>query len=172
MPLMSPHNVSDIRERRRSVRDVKIFIAEETICDMLNHAEKGALNDSEVTGLLAGEVYRDDDGIYAVVSRTVDSGLLSDGAAGFSLSDTGIPFDELDRQDFNHIIVGWYRSHLGTGCLMSDTDVNTHSSVFGSETGFAVVIDPVKEELRVFESSQDGPRETSMIIIEDYTHMA
>ena len=173
MPTIISHDPADIRERARSVKNVNIFITEEAVCDMLDHAEKGVSKNSEVMGLMAGQVYRDAEGIYAVVNKAVTSGLLSDEVSvRFDHSDLVTLFDALDRLDFDYVIVGWYHSHLGIGCFMSETDVSTHTSAFGNETGFAVVIDPIKEELKVFESSHDGPNEASMVVIEDHTQMA
>ncbi|MCL2890889.1 MAG: hypothetical protein FWF40_03235 [Methanomassiliicoccaceae archaeon] len=173
MPTIISHDPADIRERARSVKNVNIFITEEAVCDMLDHAEKGVSKNSEVMGLMAGQVYRDAEGIYAVVNKAVTSGLLSDEVSvRFDHSDLVTLFDALDRLDFDYVIVGWYHSHLGIGCFMSETDVSTHTSAFGNETGFAVVIDPIKEELKVFESSHDGPKEASMVVIEDHTQMA
>jgi len=173
MPTITSHDPAEIRERRRSVKGVNIFITEEAVCDMLDHAEKGSSQNSEVMGLLAGQVYRDGEGRYAVVNKAVTSVLISDEVSvRFDHSDMVALFDELDRLDFDYVIVGWYHSHLGIGCFMSETDVSTHSSAFGNETGFAVVIDPIKEELKIFESSNEGPKETSMIVVEDQTHMA
>jgi len=173
MPTITSHDPADIRERVRSVKGVNIFITEEAVSDMLDHADKGSLQNSEVMGLLAGQVYRDAEGIYAVVNKAVTSVLISDEVSvRFDHSDIVTLFDALDRLDFDYVIVGWYHSHLGIGCFMSETDVSTHSSAFGSELGFAVVIDPIKEELKIFESSDEGPKETSMIVVEDHTQMA
>ena len=173
MPTITSHDPASIGERKRSVNGVNIFITEEAVCDMLDHAEKGMSRNSEVMGLLAGQVYKDAEGIYAVVNKAVTSGLLSDDVSvRFDHSDIVTLFDELDRLDFDYVIVGWYHSHLGIGCFMSETDISTHSSAFGNEPGFAVVIDPVKEEMKIFGSSPDGPTEISMIIVEDHTQMA
>jgi len=173
MPTITSHGPADVRERGRSVKGVNLFITEEAISDMLDHAEEGASQNSEVMGLLAGQIYRDAEGMYAVVNKAVTSGLLSDDVSvRFDHSDMITLFDALDRLDFDYVIVGWYHSHLGIGCFMSETDISTHSSAFGSEMGFALVIDPIKEELKVFESSAEGPKETSMIVMEDHTQMA
>jgi len=149
-----------------------IFISEDVIFDMSEHAAHGASENAEVMGLLAGSVYRDDKGIYVTVSKAVTSGLLSsEVSVRFDPSDMPTLFDALDRLDFEYVIVGWYHSHLGIGCFMSDTDVNTHSSAFGA-SGFAVVIDPIREELKVFKGSKDGPVEASMVVTECQTQMA
>jgi proteasome lid subunit RPN8/RPN11 len=168
MPRITQHAPADIPERDRMV-NADIFVSEDAMNEMILHAERGAAKNEEVMGLLAGDVFRDDRGTYAVVNKAVTSGLLSDDVSvRFDPSGMGALFDALDDLDFDYIIVGWYHSHLGIGCFMSGTDASTHTSAFG-DTGFAIVIDPIKEELKVFK----GPNEeASMVIVEDQTQMA
>ncbi|MDR2865812.1 MAG: hypothetical protein LBV13_00170 [Methanomassiliicoccaceae archaeon] len=171
MPLITQHTAADIPERRRAV-NADIFVSEGAICDMLDHAEKGMNENAEVMGLLAGHVYRDDGGYYATVSKAVTSALISDEVSvRFDPDDMVTLFDALDNLDFEYVIVGWYHSHLGIGCFMSETDKSTHKAAFG-ETGFAMVIDPMKEEMKVFKGSADGTTEASMVVLEDHTQMA
>jgi hypothetical protein len=54
---------------------------------------------------------------------------------------------------------------------MSGTDVSSHSAAFG-ESGYAIVADPIRGELKVFKGSKDGPVEASMVVVEDQTQMA
>ena len=173
MPRITQHTEALITERKRIV-NADIFISEAAVSDMISHADKGASENAEVMGLLAGHVHRDDKGIYAIAERTVTSRLLSDAVSvRFDHSDMRALFDALDGLNFDYVIVGWYHSHLGIGCFMSETDVATHESSFGDDTGFAVVIDPIREELKVFKNSKDGLKEASVIIMDDdQTQMA
>jgi proteasome lid subunit RPN8/RPN11 len=149
-----------------------LFVSEEAVNDMLDHADIGASDNAEVMGLLAGSVYRDEKGIYAVANKAVTSGLLSDEVSvRFDPSEMAELFDALDALDFEYVIVGWYHTHLGIGCFMSETDVNSHTAAFG-ETGYAIVIDPIREELKIFKGSKDGPVEASMVVAEDHTQIA
>jgi proteasome lid subunit RPN8/RPN11 len=171
MPRITKHTASNIQERKRIV-PADIFVSEDAISAMLDHADKGAADNAEVMGLLTGSVYRDDEGSYAVVNKAVTSGLLSDDVSvRFDHSDMVTLFDALDELDYDYMIIGWYHSHLGIGCFMSETDVSTHNSVFG-DLGFAIVIDPVKEEMKIFKGSKDGIKEASMVVMETQTHMA
>ena len=171
MPRIIQHTSADIPERKRMV-DADIFVSEEAISDMIDHAGRGNDENTEVMGLLAGHVYKDNGKLYAVVNKVVTSGLLSDEVSvRFDPTDMETLFDALDGLDFEYVIVGWYHSHLGIGCFMSGTDVSTHESLFG-DFGFAFVIDPVKEEMKVFKSSEGGRTEASMIVMEDHTQMA
>ena len=171
MPRITQHSAADVPHRKRTVA-ADIFVSEDAISDIIEHAAKGVSENAEVMGLLAGNVYNDDDGQYAVVNKVVTSGLLSsEVSVRFDPSGMEALFDALDSLDFEYVIVGWYHSHLGIGCFMSDTDISTHTSSFG-ETGFAMVADPIKEEIKVFKGSKDGPKEASMVVMESHTHMA
>jgi len=171
MPHITQHDVRNIPERKRMV-NADLFVSEVAISEMLDHAEKGASENAEVMGLLVGHVYKDDKGIYAEADKSVTARLHADEVSvRFDHSDMIRLFDALDDLDFEYMIVGWYHSHIGIGCFMSETDIQTHSSVFG-ESGFAVVIDPIKEELKVFKGSENGTEEASMVVMETHTHMA
>jgi len=171
MPRITHSTAADITHRKRMV-NADIFVSEDVIADMLEHASKGASENAEVMGLLAGSVHRDEKGMYAVVSKAVTSGLLSDEVSvRFDPYEMTELFDALDSLDFDYVIVGWYHSHLGIGCFMSETDVSTHTSAFG-DSGYAIVIDPIREELKIFKGSKDGPAEASMVVTEDHTQMA
>ncbi|MDR0791568.1 MAG: hypothetical protein LBE47_03405 [Methanomassiliicoccaceae archaeon] len=171
MPRITKHTESDIPERKRMV-SADIFVHESAISDIIDHADKGAADNVEVMGLLTGRIYKDGDGMYAVVSKVVTSGLLSDDVSvRFDPSDMVTLFDALDELESDYVIVGWYHSHLGIGCFMSETDIGTHVSAFG-DLGFAIVIDPIKEEIKVFMGSDGGTKEASMVAVEDQTQMA
>ena len=152
--------------RVRTVRSAKLFIPEFALSLMTDHADAGLDSDREIMGLMIGRFYRDDDGIYAVVDRPVSSGLISD---RFS-----VRFDEKDMEElFNSLelddgesVVGWYHSHLDIGCFMSPTDIATQNGLFGGECGFALVIDPVRQELKVFDSTPDDPKPVDIVIME------
>ena len=63
-------------------------------------------------------------------------------------------------------VIGWYHSHLDIGCFMSPTDIATQNGLFGGECGFALVIDPVRKEMKVFDSTPDAPAPADMVIME------
>jgi len=171
MPRITHCTAAGIPERKRMVR-ADIFVPETVINDMTEHASRGSSENAEVMGLLAGSVYTDNGEMYVTVSKAVTAGLISnDVSVRFDPSEMTALFDALDSLDFDYVIVGWYHSHLGIGCFMSDTDVDSHTSAFG-DSGYAVVIDPIREELKIFKGSADGIIEASMIVVEDHTQMA
>ena len=152
--------------RVRTVRSAKLFIPEFAISLMTDHADAGLDADKEIMGLMIGRFYRDDNGIYAVVDRPVSSKLISDRiSVRFDEDSLEELFDSLEL-DEGESIVGWYHSHLDIGCFMSPTDIATQNGLFGGECGFALVIDPVRQELKVFDSTKDDPQPVDMVVIE------
>jgi proteasome lid subunit RPN8/RPN11 len=169
--MITRHDAASVKARRRRA-NADLFVSEAALQQMLGHADEGAESNSEVMGLLAGNVFKDAVGMYAEVAKVVTSGLLSsDVSVRFDRSGMKTLFDALDGLNFEYVIVGWYHSHLGIGCFMSETDLKTHASAF-SGFGFAIVVDAVKKELKAFKSADDGVEEASMVVIEDQTQIA
>ena len=154
----------DIEYRKRSAPSAKIFIPEFALSLMADHADAGFDNDREIMGLMIGRFYRDENGTYAVVDRPVSSKLISDRfGVSFDKDSMEELFDSLDM-DEGESIVGWYHSHLDIGCFMSPTDIATQNGLFGGECGFALVIDPVRKEIKVFDSTVDDPQPADMVV--------
>ena len=154
-------------ERKRSVKGVPFFIRDDTVDVMTDHADSGLLDDSEIMGLMIGRVYRDGEGEYVMVDRTVSSVLDADEVSvRFDKNDMSQLIDSMDEMKDGERVVGWYHSHLGCGCFLSDTDLDTHSGIFGDGIGFAVVIDPVLRQLKVFGRTDEGLMPVQMIVME------
>jgi len=154
--------------RKRSVPSAKLFIFEDEIDRMIGHAEYGMKENKEIMGLLIGRFFRDDGGEYAVIDKAITSPLVA--------NDVNVKFDEYKLENLfdsldpetekDKVVVGWYHSHLDCGCFMSETDIRTQNGLFGGECGFALVIDPVRGELKVFDSTLDDPKSVDMIVME------
>ncbi len=169
---MSPSILSsdepEIQFKRRMVDSVSFYVRESVISSICNHADEGLFSDSEVMGLIIGSIYRDDLGHYAVAERVIVSPLLSDRVSvKFDKNSMNQLIDEIDLMEDGERIVGWYHSHLGCGCFMSETDISTQDKLFGGNLGFALVIDPVLGELKVFDSTIGNPSKVDMLIMED-----
>ena len=154
----------EVEYRKRTVPAASIFIPEFALSLMADHADAGLETDTEVMGLMIGRFYRDENGTYAVVDRPVSSKLISSKYdVRFDEDSMGDLFDSLDM-DERECIVGWYHSHLDIGCFLSPTDIATQNGLFGGECGFALVIDPVRKEIRVFDSTIDDPKSVDMVV--------
>lgn len=168
---MTPSIISssnpEIPERVRSVPAADLFIRSDVIDDMLLHADLGLCKNQEIMGLIAGRFYRDSGGVYAVAEKAVS--VMSEGdECSVVFGEEGLRqlIDEIDCLEPDEAIVGWYHSHLGIGCFMSQTDITTQDGLFGGEYGFAVVVDPEKMELAFFDSNPGDPKPARVIVME------
>jgi 26S proteasome regulatory subunit N11 len=150
--------------RPRTVPGVGLFIAEDALIAMTDHADAGHLEGREIMGLMMGTFFRDDEGVYAVVADTATAALDADDCSvRFSRDGLEGLFESIDRCA-GETVVGWYHSHPGFGCYLSETDIRTHTGIFGDDPGFAAVIDPADGEFRVFRC-RDGVQEDAAMIV-------
>ena len=164
--IIEEHNTAP-EFRKRSVKGVPLFIRDSLIDIMTDHADEGLLQDCEVMGLMVGTVYVDEEGEYAVATGTISAGLDADeSSVRFDQNDMSQLIDAIDELKEGDRIIGWYHSHLGCGCFMSETDIATQNGLFGGRIGFAIVIDPELRQLKVFDSTVDDPQSVQIIVME------
>jgi len=165
MPKILSSDTPEIEFRARPVKGVSLYISENVIDSMTDHADRGFLENKEVMGLLIGHILKDDDGVYVKAVDAVTSDLDADEASvRFKKESIEGLFELIDKCE-GDAVVGWYHSHLGIGCYLSDVDIKTHVGIFGDETGFAVVIDPSDSTLATFSCGRDGPQKVHMIVL-------
>lgn len=115
---------------------------------------------------MMGSVFCDDEGEYVVVTGTATSKLdASKVSVRFDKESYNQLFASMDSSE-GEGVVGWYHSHPGFGCYMSDTDIRTHQGIFGEDAGFAIVIDPAESELAAFSCFGGVPQKIPMIVME------
>lgn len=156
----------EIPFRRRSVPNVQLFLYVSAAEAMTEAADADAVRDRETMGLVVGKVYRDDQGLYAVADRVLFSELLAErDGVRFDRGSMDLLIEGIDSMDGDERVIGWFHSHLGCGCFMSDTDVRSQHSVFGKGMGFAIVIDPLRAEFAVFDNSEI-PEKVQIVMVE------
>jgi len=165
MPKVISHDPEETEFRKRSVAGIRLFISENAMNDMIHHSEWGGGN--EVMGLMVGRACRDDEGDYVTVDRVITSELISNEVSvKFDPSNMSQLFDAIDRLNDSETVTGWYHSHPGFGCFMSETDVRTHLGAFG-DGRFAVVIDPQCKEIQAFGSTDGNVTSVQFVLAED-----
>ena len=166
MPRILSSESREIPFRKRSVKGVDLFVVSSSIEVIADEADGSAALDRETMGLMVGRVYRDDEGIYAVMHRAVTSDLVADAThVRFDSDSMDALIDSVDGMADDERIIGWYHSHLDYGVFMSETDVRTQHYIFGEGMGFALVIDPLRGEFAVFDNSE-MPQKVRMIVME------
>lgn len=165
MPKILSSETQTVQFKKRPVKDVSLYIRENVISLMTDHADEGYLDNKEVMGLMIGLTNIDDDGTYVTVTDIATSDLDADEVSvRFKEEALEDLFQKIDMCE-GDTIVGWYHSHLGIGCYLSDVDIRTHQGIFGNDVGFAVVIDPSDSTLVPFSCSSGEQKKVSMIVM-------
>lgn len=120
----------------------QIYISPLALLKMLRHGKAGI--PLEVMGLMLGD-YVDD---YTVKCIDVFSMPQSGTETTIESIDEGFQVkmvEMLKQTGRNEIVVGWYHSHPGFGCWLSQTDINTQKT-FEQQVPrtVAVVVDPIQ----------------------------
>jgi len=63
-------------------------------------------------------------------------------------------FEQLDTA--GGVIVGWYHSHPGLGCFMSEKDVDTQRRMFAEDYHAALVVDPKRREICAYRLGREN----------------
>jgi len=133
-------------------------------------AKESRARGTEALGLLLG------DALSAPGSGARYTVALSRATSQVQATSTHVRFDpagfeaiarSLEAQAFDYLIVGWYHTHLGLGCFMSETDVRTQGRYFGLPHQFALVIDPIRQEAAVFSRSADTGKGLPFAVFEN-----
>ncbi len=117
---------------------------------ILAHARSAA--DIELCGVLVGDLYRDDDGPYLVITDIIAGRAAKQG-------DTSVTFThstweqihrEMDAKYAGRRIVGWYHTHPGFGVFLSEVDLFAHKNFFNAAWQVALVVDPKGDQIGLF----------------------
>jgi Predicted metal-dependent protease of the PAD1/JAB1 superfamily len=166
MPKIVSSENKEREYKKRSVSKVPLFVSERVMLMMADHADEGLRHNKEVMGLMMGQIFRDDHGEYAIVNSTATSVLDADKiSVRFDREHLEELFESMDSCEGEYV-VGWYHSHLGIGCFLSDVDIKTHEGVFGAEMGFAIVIDPLESVIVPFTCFNGVSEKIRMIVFE------
>ncbi|CAF4150705.1 unnamed protein product [Rotaria sordida] len=120
----------------------QVYISSLSLLKMLKHGRAGV--PMEVMGLMLGEFVDD----YTV--HVIDVFAMPQSGTGVSVEAVDPIFqtkmlDMLKQTGRPEMVVGWYHSHPGFGCWLSDVDMNTQQSFEAlTERTVAVVIDPIQ----------------------------
>ena len=167
MPKIISIEKTERQYRKRSVPGVQLFMNESVILTMAAHADIGFADNKEIMGLILGTVYNDEEGEYSVADGTATTKLDSTNVSvKFNSDSLEELFTSIDKNE-SGTVVGWYHSHPGFGCYLSDVDVKTHSDIFGEHIGFSIVLDPSDETLMAFTVEDGVSKEVQMVVSED-----
>jgi proteasome lid subunit RPN8/RPN11 len=129
----------------------KAYISSRAMKSLVAHCEEQSRSGLEALGFLSGSVFSWKGKTYTVVKDALTAPLEAT-AVHVRFDRTGFVglFAQLDKLEYEYIIVGWYHSHPGYGCFMSDTDQQTQMAGFSERFHVALVVDPVKKQMKAF----------------------
>jgi proteasome lid subunit RPN8/RPN11 len=133
-----------------ALQDVNIFISLNAAKKMLDHCySKG--REKEVMGLIIGETFEDKEKnkIFSV-ARDVATSDLDASEVDVRFQNFEKLFEHLEELDYDYQILGWYHSHPDYSSFMSPTDVDTNRRMFKLPYQYAVVIDPIRFDMKAF----------------------
>ena len=167
-----------------------VYMSFEVFNGMYGHCAAYAY-EHEVMGLIVGDVFCDEEGEFVEVFSTMtgeldsnrvhvrftESGLAAVSNRVQDLKDNGqwCPLDGKSKTgptcpacgyDARSMkILGWYHSHPGFTAFMSGTDIGTQEEYFNQPYHISIVIDPLKKEYRVWQTTVGSMTEIPVNLI-------
>lgn len=136
--------------------ELRVAMERGAYADLVAHAK--AFLETEVCGVLVGEVCRDETGLFVSVQAVVRGEAAVSGAASvtFTQATWNRIHETLDRDYPKQQIVGWYHTHPGFGVEFSEMDLFIQGNFFPAETQVALLTDPLSGEVAVCANGEDG----------------
>jgi 26S proteasome regulatory subunit N11 len=143
----------------------ELYLTKTSMDRILSHCKAYAERMLEVMGFLIGDVYNWDDSSFTLVRDVVTTELEAtkisvrfdrDGFEGL--------FNNLENLRYDYVIVGWYHSHPGLGCFLSSKDIETQKRMFNRPFHTALVVDPVKGDVKAYKLKEKGYVEVSFAV--------
>ena len=130
----------------------EVYIRKGALAEAIEQAKKAVPD--ETIGFMLGKVREWNERTYVVIERLVTAETDSTKTTTkFKMESLGKVAGEI-RDD--EVIIGWYHSHPGYGCFLSEIDIMTHAQQFYKPYNVALVIDPVKNEWKFFKTDDEG----------------
>jgi proteasome lid subunit RPN8/RPN11 len=149
---------------------VDVYLTESVVEKIVAHCILYADRKLECMGFMLGDRFKWGQKEYSVVKDVVTTDLDTTAVSvRFKREGFAKLFAQLEKLDYDYIIVGWYHSHPGYSCFLSDTDIETQRRMFKNPHQAAVVCDPVRMELKAFKMVDDqNYTEVSYAIIKEF----
>ena len=155
---MKPPQDFIIHEWGKPYAGIDVYISQTAFDKMMRQCAAYTKRHLEALGYLVGDYCRWKNKEYTIVEDAVTSDLETTSVSvHFQAFEKA--FDQLDKIDFDYVIVGWYHSHPGHGCFMSVTDISTQKRMFNKSFHIAIVVDPINKEFKVYKMNGNIPEE-------------
>ncbi len=134
---------------------LRVAMSKQAFSSVVAHAQSSL--EREICGVLVGEAYQDERGVFVQVEAIVQ-GKAQEGATHVTFTQetwTDI-YQKLDQEHPKKSIVGWYHSHPGFGVTFSEMDLFIQKNFFSSDTQIALVTDPLKSLKAIIYNGPNG----------------
>lgn len=146
-------------------RPFEIYLSKNSVDKIIEHCRVYAPKRLEVMGFLIGDVFKWDDHIFCLVKDIVTTKLdATNISVKFDKEGFEGMFDKLEDLEYDYVIVGWYHSHPGLGCFLSQKDIETQKRMFDRAFHTALVVDPVKGETKAYKLTDTGYEEREFAV--------
>jgi len=135
---------------------LRIAMSREAYADLIAHAKESL--DTEVCGVLVGEVCEDEEGLHLMVQAVIRGTSAKQGGAHvtFTQETWNHIHEERDEHHPKSKILGWYHSHPGFGVDFSEMDLFIQRNFFSGPTQIAFVTDPLGGEEAICINAPEG----------------
>lgn len=134
-----------------------VYLTEDSMDKVTKHCKVTANRRLEVMGFLIGDVYKWNDSFFTLVKDVVTTDLKATNiSVRFDSGGFEGLFEKLVLIDYDYVIVGWYHSHPGLGCFLSSKDIETQKRMFNRPFHTALVVDPIKDEIKAYKLKDEG----------------
>lgn len=128
---------------------VALRVAVERIAyaELIAHAKETL--DSEVCGVLVGEVYEDDEGAFVHIKDIIRGAAAEQASTHVTYTQEtwNLIHETMEKRFPKSQIVGWYHSHPGYGVEFSEMDQFIQKNFFSGATQVGLVLDPLSGEV-------------------------
>ncbi len=143
----------------------EIYFTKISMDQIIEHCKAYADRRLEVMGFLIGDVYKWKNRRFTLVKEVVSTDLdATNISVKFHKEGFEGLFEKLDDLNYDYVIVGWYHSHPGLGCFMSSKDMETQKRMFNQPFHTALVVDPVRKEIKAYKLVDEGYRNRKFAI--------
>lgn len=116
------------------------------------HRHGKSVENTEICGVLVGNVYRDASGPYLYIEASIRGEYASNQSCNvtFTAETWNHIQGIMERKHAHQKILGWYHTHPGFGIFLSDMDLFIHGNFFNFPWQVAFVYDPQSGEEGTF----------------------
>ncbi len=131
------------------------------------HAHGRSVENTEICGVLVGNVFQDEFGPYLYVESSIRGEYASNESCNvtFTAETWNHIQGIMERDHADRRILGWYHTHPGFGIFLSDMDLFIHGNFFNLPWQVAYVYDPQRREEGLF-VWRDGATEKTPYLLE------